>query len=67
VLIVELTKTKKENKTMFYQLRAIITLILIIILVASSLLLLLTGYSSFACLIMILGSISIILIHGDNF
>ena len=47
--------------------KAIITLVLILLLVASSLLLLLTGYSSFACLIMILGSISIILIHGDNF
>lgn len=47
--------------------KAIITLVLILLLVASSLLLILTGYSNFACLMLILGSISIIFINADNF
>ena len=47
--------------------KVIITLVLILLLVASSLLLLLTGYSIFACLMMIFGSMAIVLIHGDNF
>jgi len=47
--------------------KAIITLVLILLLVASSLLLLLTGYSNFACLMMILGSMTIIFINADNF
>lgn len=47
--------------------KTLITLVLILLLATSSLLLLLTGYSISACLIMIFGSVSIILIHGDNF
>ena len=47
--------------------KTIITLVITLLLVASCLLLLLTGYSAIASIIMILGSISIILIHGDNF
>jgi len=47
--------------------KALLTLILVLLLVASCLLLLLTGYSNFACLMMILGSISIIFINADNF